>query len=135
MPTHVLRGLHVGFVLFLCFLLYPVAQRFRHRVRWWDWLAALASLAVIGYMLAGGDDFLERAIAPNLVDEILTRLSPQNYELAVSLASVPEYIRGYGHVKERHLKDAKAREAALLARLRDGAPQAAATAKVPVAAD
>jgi len=70
-----------------------------------------------------------------LVDEILTRLSPQNYELAVSLASVPEHIRGYGHVKERHLKDAKARETALLARLRDGPPQAAATAKVPVAAD
>jgi indolepyruvate ferredoxin oxidoreductase len=70
------------------------------------------------------------------VDEILTRLAPQNYELAVSLASVPEYIRGYGHVKERHLKDAKAREAALLARLRDGAPsQAAATVKMPVAAD
>ena len=49
-----------------------------------------------------------------LVDEVLTRLSPQNYELAVSLASVPEYIRGYGHVRQRHLKDAKAREAALL---------------------
>ena len=70
-----------------------------------------------------------------LVDEILMRLSPQNYELAVSLASVPEYIRGYGHVKERHLKGAKAREAVLLARLRDGAQQATATAKVPVAAD
>ena len=33
------------------------------------------------------------------------------------------------------LKDAKAREAVLLARLRDGAQQATATAKVPVAAD
>ena len=42
MPTHVLRGIHVAFVLFLCFLLYPVAKRFRHRVHWWDWLAALA---------------------------------------------------------------------------------------------
>ena len=71
MPTHVLRGIHVAFVLFLCFLLYPLAQRFRHRVRWWDWLAALASLAVIGYMLAGGDDFLERAIAPTAVDKAL----------------------------------------------------------------
>ena len=48
---------------------------------------------------------------------------------------VAEHIRGYGHVKERHLKDAKAREAVLLARLRDGAQQATATAKVPVAAD
>jgi len=70
-----------------------------------------------------------------LVAEILTRLAPQNYELAVSLASVPEYIRGYGHVKERHLKDARAREAALLARLRDGTSQVTATVKMPVAAD
>jgi TRAP transporter 4TM/12TM fusion protein len=70
MPTHVLRGIHVAFVLFLCFLLYPVAARFRHRVRWWDWLASLAALVVIGYMLAGGDDFLERAIAPNVWDEV-----------------------------------------------------------------
>ena len=66
---------------------------------------------------------------------MLARLAPQNYELAVSLASIPEHIRGYGHVKERHLKDAKAREAALLARLRDGTPQVAATVKMPVAAD
>jgi indolepyruvate ferredoxin oxidoreductase len=64
-----------------------------------------------------------------LVDELLARLSPQHYELAVSLASVPEYIRGYGHVKERHLKDAKAREAALLARLR-GTPETVAAPKV-----
>jgi indolepyruvate ferredoxin oxidoreductase len=69
-----------------------------------------------------------------LVDELLARLSPLNYELAVSLASIPEYIRGYGHVKDRHLKDAKAREAALLERFR-GAPAIATTAKVAVAAD
>jgi indolepyruvate ferredoxin oxidoreductase len=69
-----------------------------------------------------------------LVDELLARLAPQNYELAVSLASIPEYIRGYGHVKERHLKDAKAREAALLERFR-GTSGAAATVKVAVAAD
>jgi indolepyruvate ferredoxin oxidoreductase len=69
-----------------------------------------------------------------LVDELIARLSPQNYELAVSLASIPEYIRGYGHVKERHLKDAKAREAALLARFR-GSPGTAQPSKVAVAAD
>jgi indolepyruvate ferredoxin oxidoreductase len=69
-----------------------------------------------------------------LIDEVLGRLSPQNYELAVSLASIPEYIRGYGHVKDRHLKDAKAREAALLERFR-GAPVVITVAKVAVAAD
>jgi indolepyruvate ferredoxin oxidoreductase len=69
-----------------------------------------------------------------LVDELLAGLTPQSYDLAVSLASIPEYIRGYGHVKERHLKDAKAREAALLDRFR-GAAQPATTAKVAVAAD
>ena len=68
MPTHVLRGIHVAFVLFLCFLMFPVGKRFRHRVLWWDWLAAAASLAIVGNMLLGGDAFLERAISPNTLD-------------------------------------------------------------------
>ena len=79
----------------------------------------------------------ERALVgeyETLVAELLARLSPHNYELAVSLASIPEYIRGYGHVKERHLSDAKAREAALLERFR-GASAAPTTARVAVAAD
>ena len=71
MPTHVLRGIHVAFILFLCFLLFPVAKKFRHRVCWWDWLAAAASLLVVGNMLFGGDAFLERAISPSTTDLIL----------------------------------------------------------------
>ena len=71
MPTHVLRGIHVAFVLFLCFLLFPVAKKFRHRIHWWDWLAAIASLFVVGNMLFGGDGFLERAISPTLLDQVL----------------------------------------------------------------
>ena len=68
-----------------------------------------------------------------LVAELLARLSPQNYATAVSLASIPEHIRGYGHVKERHLKDAKAREAKLLERFR-AAPATQVAAKVTLAA-
>ena len=71
MPTHVLRGIHVAFVLFLCFLLFPVAKKYRHSVRWWDWLAALASLVIVGNMLFGGDAFLERAISPSTLDQVL----------------------------------------------------------------
>src|SRR5712664_1430915 len=56
-PTQVLRPVHVGFVLFLTFLLFPVGKRFRHRIMWWDWIAALLSIAVVLYVILGGDDF------------------------------------------------------------------------------
>jgi indolepyruvate ferredoxin oxidoreductase len=49
-----------------------------------------------------------------LVIELLSGLSHDNHALAVELASIPERIRGFGHVKEEHLKEAKAREAQLL---------------------
>jgi indolepyruvate ferredoxin oxidoreductase len=63
-----------------------------------------------------------------LVDELVDKWGLANRELAVQLASIPEYIRGYGHVKERHLKDAKAREAALLERFRSTRPTTTAEA-------
>src|SRR5213595_1732755 len=40
-PTQQLRYIHVAFVLFLCFLVFPVAKRYRHRAMWWDWIAAI----------------------------------------------------------------------------------------------
>jgi indolepyruvate ferredoxin oxidoreductase len=42
-------------------------------------------------------------------------LSIENLAQAVAIASIPEDIRGYGHVKERHLKAALEKEAALIA--------------------
>jgi indolepyruvate ferredoxin oxidoreductase len=39
----------------------------------------------------------------------------------VELAAIPEKIRGFGHVKEAHLKAAKACEADLLAAFRNPA--------------
>ena len=50
------------------------------------------------------------------VDELLTGLDEDNVELATKIASVPEQIRGYGHVKEAHLAKAKGLEKELLAR-------------------
>jgi indolepyruvate ferredoxin oxidoreductase len=68
-----------------------------------------------------------------VVDEILARLTSQNHATAVELASVPEHIRGYGHVKEAHLRTAKTREAALLEVLRTpSAPAKPAVVKVVV---
>ena len=49
------------------------------------------------------------------VTALLPKLTADNLAQAVAIASIPEDIRGYGHVKERHLKAAKEKEAALVA--------------------
>ncbi len=64
-PTQTLRPVHVAFVLFLCFLVFPVAARFRHRVMWWDFAAAALSVAVAAYLILGGDDITDRNTSPN----------------------------------------------------------------------
>ncbi len=81
-PTQSLRPIHVGFVLFLSYLLFPVAKRYRHRVMWWDWAAALASVALIAYMLNGGDDFWDR------------NTSPDNWDLFFGLALIVLILEG-----------------------------------------
>jgi len=68
-----------------------------------------------------------------LISEVLTRLAPHNHALALDLARVPEHIRGFGHVKERHVKQAKEHEARVLAAFREARPTATVT-PIPVAA-
>ncbi len=63
-PTQTLRPLHVGMVLFMCFLVFPLHPRFRHRVMWWDWAAAALSLGIVAYLILGGDDFTDRNTSP-----------------------------------------------------------------------
>jgi indolepyruvate ferredoxin oxidoreductase len=50
------------------------------------------------------------------VSMLVDGLNDGNVALATEIASVPEHIRGYGHVKDAHLHEAKAREAGLLAK-------------------
>ena len=57
-----------------------------------------------------------------MLDDVLASLTPDNHHLAVGLAAIPEKIRGFGHVKQRHLTAAKADEAALLEQFHTGAP-------------
>ena len=59
-----------------------------------------------------------------LLDEIAERLTPATHATAVALAGLPLDIKGFGHIKERNYKVAKAREAALLAELRNPSPTA-----------
>jgi indolepyruvate ferredoxin oxidoreductase len=56
----------------------------------------------------------------SLLDELVANLTPENHDLAVNLAAIPEKIRGFGHVKRRHLAAAKAEEVTLLEQLRAG---------------
>jgi indolepyruvate ferredoxin oxidoreductase len=66
-----------------------------------------------------------------IVDEIVAGLKPSNFDTAVELAGLPEQIRGFGHIRERYLANAKKREAALLdAFRRPEAPAAEAPRKV-----
>jgi indolepyruvate ferredoxin oxidoreductase len=55
------------------------------------------------------------------VEELLRGLTAERLPLAAEIARIPEEIRGYGHVKERHVKAARAKWDALMARWRAGA--------------
>jgi TRAP transporter 4TM/12TM fusion protein len=70
-PTQPLRYVHVAFVMVLCFLLFPLASRFRNRIKVWDVVAAAATVAILGYALYGGDDFTDRATVPERLDVVL----------------------------------------------------------------
>ncbi|WP_019142084.1 indolepyruvate ferredoxin oxidoreductase family protein [Noviherbaspirillum massiliense] len=50
----------------------------------------------------------------DMVESLLPKLNSDNLAKAVELASIPEEIRGFGHIKERNLKAAKEKEARLL---------------------
>jgi len=61
-----------------------------------------------------------------VVRELIAGLTPANHALAVEIARLPERMRGFGHVKERNVAAAKAREQVLLAEFRNPVPAASA---------
>ncbi|MBC7939659.1 MAG: hypothetical protein H7Z19_07835, partial [Chitinophagaceae bacterium] len=54
------------------------------------------------------------------IEELLGTLSADNRGLAAEIARIPEDIRGYGHVKARHLAAARSKWSALMQRWRSG---------------
>ena len=50
------------------------------------------------------------------IERLCAGLDAERHALAVDLARVPEQIKGFGHVKARHLAAARQRRAELLAR-------------------
>jgi indolepyruvate ferredoxin oxidoreductase len=53
-----------------------------------------------------------------VVDELLRDLTPDNLGLAIQIAEIPEFIRGFDTVKDEQLAAAKEKEAQLLASFR-----------------
>ncbi|HSB25418.1 MAG TPA: DUF6537 domain-containing protein, partial [Burkholderiaceae bacterium] len=70
---------------------------------------------LIGEYKASMDEVLRSGIA-----------TPERLALAIEIARIPEDIRGYGHVKVRHLAAARSKWDALMAQWRGGGGQAAA---------
>jgi len=67
------------------------------------------------------------------IDTLLTGLTADKLALAVEIASIPEDIRGYGHVKEHHLAAARIKWQALMTRWNGvAAPAAAAVLRMAV---
>ena len=60
------------------------------------------------------------------IDSVLATLDQSNHAMAVQIATVPESMRGFGHVKEKNVQAAKEREASLLAAYRAPASEKAA---------
>ncbi len=58
------------------------------------------------------------------VDELIDGLSKDNLDLAVEIASLPEHIRGFDTVKDRHLEETQGKREELLAAFRLRAPAA-----------
>ena len=68
--TQILRGVHVTFLLVLSFLYYPMAKLFKGKINIIDIFLALLSIACIAYMLIDFEDFIYRAVTPELWDKI-----------------------------------------------------------------
>ncbi|MES2481468.1 MAG: indolepyruvate ferredoxin oxidoreductase family protein, partial [Pseudomonadota bacterium] len=54
------------------------------------------------------------------IEQVLATLDGDTHALALEIARIPEQIRGFGHVKERHLQAARERWDALMAQWRHG---------------
>jgi len=66
--TQILRGVHVAFVLFLGFLVFPPSRKSKQRIAWYDLLLALLGVSTIAYMLFDFEEFIYRAVTPTSWD-------------------------------------------------------------------
>ena len=83
-------------------------------------------LDVFGYT---AERRMERALIAEYertLESLLAALTPDTHALAVEIASLPEQIRGFGHVKRASVHSARSRREALLAQLHQPTARASA---------
>ena len=66
--TQILRGIHVMFVLFLSFMVFPSFRGSKNRANLLDMALSCLSIGVILYMLLDFDEFIYRSVIPNFWD-------------------------------------------------------------------
>jgi indolepyruvate ferredoxin oxidoreductase len=107
-----------------------------------SWMrSAFGVLAALKGLRGGGLDFFgktderreERQLIENYLkdlEQICAQLTPANHAAAAALASVPDEIRGYGHVKEKAIAEAKQLHAQRWEEFRNPTPQPSRPAAV-----
>jgi TRAP transporter 4TM/12TM fusion protein len=69
--TNTLRYVHVGFMLFLVFTLFPATRGRRNRFSWIDLALGVLGVVTVAYAILGGDDFQDRSTMPNQLDMLM----------------------------------------------------------------
>ena len=60
---------------------------------------------------------MERALIieyQDMIQQVITGLTPDNYQIAVDLAKAPQEIKGFGPIKDEAVKQVKAWQKALM---------------------
>ena len=103
------------------------------------WVANLkglrgTALDIFGY---SAERKLERRLIADYektLDDLLAGINADNYDLAVDIASMPEHIRGFGHVKVASIGEALKRQAELQEQFENPAPQTAKQIRIKAVA-
>jgi len=69
--TQVLRGVHVAMVLFLSYLVFPPSKKRLGSIAWYDVCLAVIGAGTVVYMLVDFEEFIYRAVTPNMMDLLM----------------------------------------------------------------
>ncbi len=68
--TQIVRGVHVALLLAISFLFYPITKKYKGKINYIDVGLSILGLVCILYMLIDFEDFIYRAVTPELWDMI-----------------------------------------------------------------